>query len=51
MITTAPSHSCGSKHFSTKTWNALPFIEPFNVITANTLFKLIAPITVTFEPR
>lgn len=51
ITTTAPDHNCGTKNFSTNTSNALPSIESFIVITATTFLILIAPITVTFEPR
>ncbi len=51
MTTTAPDHNSGTKNFSTNTSNAVPSIELFIVINATTFLILIAPITVTFEPR
>lgn len=51
ITTTAPDHNSGTKNFSTNTSNAVPSIELFIVINATTLLILIAPITVTFEPR
>jgi len=51
IITTAPEHNCGTKHFSINTSNAWLSIELSIVIKATTRLRLIAPITVSFLPR
>ncbi len=51
ITTTAPDHNSGTRNFSINTSKALPSIELFIVINATTFLILIAPITVTFDPR